>query len=154
MHLSIARGTWLIPGFAVAVLLAVTAPATSQFTSFSSPDTKNILEGNWQTCMQRDGTYTERVYDHLVNGVGLFEVHLGPKKEFAIFEGVQEAHRFHESAGNLLGPNYTVPMDASRAKQVWEIPSLNLKFTATLAGGSRTDCDSWFILLEPLKKTS
>ena len=35
-----------------------------------------------------------------------------------------------------------------------EIPSLNLTFTATLAGGSRTDCESWFLLLEPIEKTS
>jgi len=32
----------------------------------------------------------ERVYDHLVNGVGQFEVHMGPRREFAIFEGPQE----------------------------------------------------------------
>jgi hypothetical protein len=31
---------------------------------------------------------------------------------------------------------------------------LNLAFTVTLGGGSRTDCESWFIVLEPLKKTS
>jgi hypothetical protein len=153
VDLSTARGSWLLTALFAAGLVLAARPAAPQFTSFSH-DTKAILEGNWQTCMQRDGTYTERVYDHLVNGVGVFEVHLGPKKEFAIFKDVQDAHRLHESADNLLGPKYTVTMEASRAKQVWEIPSLNLKFTATLAGGSRTDCDSWFILLEPLKKTS
>jgi len=153
VRLSTARGSWLLTGLLAAVVLAVAAPAASQFTSFSH-DSKNILEGNWQTCLQRDGTYTERIYDHLVNGVGMFEVHLGPKREFAIFNGVQDEHRLHESADNLLGPGYSVTMEASRAKQVWEVPSLNLKFTVTLAGGSRTDCDSWFILLEPLKKTS
>jgi hypothetical protein len=42
----------------------------------------------------------------------------------------------------------------NRAKHRWEIPSLSLAFTVTLAGGSRTDCESWFILLEPLEKTS
>jgi hypothetical protein len=45
-------------------------------------------------------------------------------------------------------------MDGGRAKQRWEIPSLSLAFTATLAGGSRADCESWFILLEPLPKTT
>ena len=154
MRHSAARASWLLPGLFAAILMAMAGSAAAQFTSFSSPGTKNILEGNWQTCLQRDGSYTERIYDHMVNGVGIFEVHLGPRREFAIFRGVQEEHRLHESEDNLLGPKFIVPMEASRAKQTWEVPSLNLRFTATLAGGSRTDCDSWFILLEPLKKTS
>jgi hypothetical protein len=144
-----------LQGLIAAALLgaALAAPARAQFTSFSN-DPKNILEGNWQSCMQRDGTYTERVYDHMVNGVGMFEVHMGPRREFAIFKGVQDEHRDHHSSDNLLGPDYIVKVDASRGKQVWEIESLNLRFTVTLAGGSRTDCDSWFILLEPLKRST
>jgi hypothetical protein len=91
----------------------------------------------------------ERVYDHVVNGGGKFEVHLGPRREFAIFKACQDAHRDHESPDNLLKP-FRVALDAGRARQRWEIPSLNLVFTVALAGGSRTDCDSWFITLEPL----
>jgi len=117
------------------------------FRSFSG-DPKNILEGNWQSCREADGRYSERVYDHVVNGVGQFEVHLGPEHEFAIFKGVQDAHRDHASPENLLKP-YVVPVENNRAKQIWDIPSLGLTFTATLAGGSRTDCESWFILLAP-----
>ena len=45
-------------------------------------------------------------------------------------------------------------MEGMRAKQRWEIPSLNLAFSVMLGGGARTDCESWFILLEPLEKTS
>lgn len=153
MHPSTARASWLVPGILAVAFLSVARPAAPQFTPFSH-DPRNILEGNWQSCVQRDGMYAERVYDHVVNGVGMFEVHMGPKREFAIFNEVQDEHRRHDSADNLLGPDYIVKMDASRAKQVWEIPSLNLKFTVTLAGGARTDCDSWFILLEPLRKTS
>ena len=99
------------------------------------------------------GSYSERVYDHLVNGVGQFELHMGPRREIALFSGVQEEHRDHRSPDNQLKP-YTAPFVGGRAKQRWEIPSLNLVFTATLAGGSRTDCESWFILLEPLGKAS
>ena len=117
----------------------------AQFTSYSK-NPKNILEGNWQSCRQADGTYTERVYDHMVNGVGKFEVHMGPQREFAIFEGVQEMHREHDSPGNRLKP-YRLEAEGGLASHEWTIPSLHLRFTATLAGGSRSDCESWYILL-------
>ena len=142
-----------------AVALALGAPAGALpqqgFSSFRPfhTDTTKILEGNWQSCRELDGQYGERVYDHVVNGVPQFEVHMGPRREFAIFKGVQDEHRDHESPDNLLKP-FRVPMDAGRAKQRWEVPSLNLVFTVTLAGGSRTDCESWFIILEQLQKTS
>jgi hypothetical protein len=140
----------IIAAFTGAVLLA--RPAAPQFTSFSH-DTKNILEGHWQSCREPDGRYSERVYDHVVNGVAKFEVHMGPRREFAIFKGVQDDHREHNGPENLLKP-YNVMLEAGRAKQHWDVPSLNLTFTVTLAGGSRTDCESWFITLRPLEKTS
>jgi hypothetical protein len=134
-------------------VFAAPRPALSQFNS-ALTNSHNILEGNWQSCQEPGtGRYAERVYDHVVNGEGQFEVHLGPRREFAIFASVQDGHREHESADNLLKP-YRVLLEGTRASRRWEIPSLNLAFTVTLGGGSRTDCESWFILLEPLKKTS
>jgi len=149
-----ARSSWLLTGvFALTTLFVlVPRPAAPQFTSFSH-NARAILEGNWQSCREADGRYSERVYDHLLNGVGRFEVHLGPRREFAIFKGVQDQHREHDSADNLLKP-FRVEMQSGRAKQRWEIPSLNLALTVTLAGGSRMECESWFVLLEPLEKTS
>ncbi len=89
----------------------------------------------------------------MVNGVGQYEVHLGPRREFAIFKGVQDEHRPHNSPDNLLKP-YLVPMQGTRAKQRWAIPSLNIVFTVALGGGSLSDCESWYIILEPTEKTS
>jgi len=129
------------------------APAAAQFTPQGS-NPRHILEGHWSSCQDPPGgPYAERVYDHVVNGEGRVEVHLGPRREFAIFKGVQDAHRDHASPENLLQP-FRVIMRSGRARQRWEIPSLNLAFTVTLGGGSRTDCESWYILLEPLDKTS
>jgi len=136
----------------LALSLVEPRTAAAQWISYSS-NPRNILEGSWQSCLDQTGRYTERVYDHVVNGVGLFEVHLGPKREFAIFPSVQDQHRDHDSPENLLKP-YRVLMQASRARQRWEIPSLKLVFTVTLAGGSFSDCESWYIVLEPLDKTS
>jgi hypothetical protein len=148
------RSRWsVVAGVACAAALAVT-PAAAQFVSQPS-SSRHVLEGNWQSCQEPPGgPYAERVYDHVVNGVGQFEVHLGPRREFAIFPGVQDEHRDHLSPDNLLRP-FRVPLvDGTRAHQRWEIPSLNLVFTVTLGGGGRTDCESWYILLEPLKPAS
>ncbi len=144
----------LLTGVCAAAVCAVSAASVraAQFTTLSR-DTHNILEGNWQSCREADGQYSERVYDHVVNGAGKFEVHMGPRREFAVFNGVQDAHRDHDSPENLLKP-YRVALEAGRARQRWDIPTLNLRFTVTLAGGSRTDCESWYILLERLEKTS
>jgi hypothetical protein len=153
-----ARAFWLLTGLLVlassrlALADAAGGDGAQLWRPFSN-DARNILEGNWQSCRENDGQYAERVYDHVVNGVGQFEVHMGPRREFAIFKGVQESHRDHDSPDNLLKP-FRVPLEYGRAKQRWEIPSLNLVFTATLAGGSRTDCESWFLVLAPLEKTS
>ena len=78
---------------------------------------------------------------------------MGPGREFAIFAGVQDEHREHDSASNLLTP-YRLNGDGNLAQHEWKIPSLDLVFTATLAGGSRSDCESWYILLAPLNKPS
>jgi hypothetical protein len=151
------RCSWLVSGlaglcFGGVCSVRVARAAEPQFLPF--PSSKgHILEGNWQSCQEADGRYSERVYDHIVNGVGQFEVHMGPRREFAIFRGIQDAHRPHDSPANLLKP-YNVEMENNRAKARWEIPSLHLVFSVTLAGGSRTDCESWYILLETVEKTS
>jgi len=149
---SVHRGIWA-PGLFVLVFALVASPAAPQFVRVSS-NPRNILEGHWQSCQEPPGgPYTERIYDHIVNGIPQFEVHLGPKREFAIFEGVQDEHRDHTSDDNLLKP-HRVPLEGTRASHRWVIPSLKLAFRVTMGGGSRTDCESWYVLLEPLDKPS
>src|SRR4051812_37625548 len=136
--------------FAVLALAASGRLLAAQFTSYPR-DSRNILEGNWQSCRETDGRYSERVYDHIVNGVPKFEVHMGPGREFAIFEGVQDEHRPHDSPANLLQP-YRLVVEGNLASHEWKIPSLNLVFKVSLSGGSRGDCESWYILLAPAGK--
>lgn len=147
-----AAGCGRLCAIAILASLLTAAPASGQFVRITT-NPKNVLEGNWQSCQEANGSYAERVYDHVVNGVPQFEVHLGPRREFGLFEGVQDEHREHASDANLLRP-YRVPLQGMRARQRWEIPSLKLAFTVTLGGGARTDCESWYILLEPLDKPS
>lgn len=147
------RLPWLAAAVTASCFALCPAPAAAQFMRVSS-NPRNILEGNWQSCQEPPGgPYTERVYDHVVNGVPQFEVHLGPKREFGLFLGVQDDHREHTSEANLLRP-YRVPLQGTRAHQRWEIPELKLAFSVTLGGGARTDCESWYIVLEPLDKPS
>jgi hypothetical protein len=144
------HGARVVLAAAFVTVTCVARPAPAQFTSYPR-NPHHILEGNWQSCRESDGRYSERIYDHVVNGVAKFEVHMGPRREFAIFEGVQEEHRAHDSPTNLLRP-YRLDVEGNLASHEWQIPSLNLVFTATLAGGSRGDCESWYILLAPLGK--
>lgn len=108
----------------------------------------SILEGNWQSCRQADGRYAEKIYDHVVNGVPQFEFHMGPGREFALFAGSQEDHRDHLSSENLLIPS-TVPMEGSRARHTWVVPSLGVTLTVSMGGGSLLSCDSWYVSLMP-----
>ena len=147
------RGAWrttAVAALTAAACLVAAAPLSGQFTSYPR-SSRNILEGNWQSCREADGRYSERVYDHIVNGVPKFEVHMGPKREFGIFEGVQAEHRAHDSPANLLRP-YKLEVEGNLASHEWKIPQLNLVFTVTLSGGSRGDCESWYVLLAPAGK--
>ena len=133
-------------------LILAPRPASAQWVSYNS-DPRNILEGSWQSCPEPDGRYAERIYDHVVNGLPQFELHLGPRREFALFAKVQDDHREHDSPDNLLKP-FRVLMEGSRAQKTWEIPSLKLAFSVTMGGGSTTDCEAWYVVLKPLEKTS
>jgi hypothetical protein len=139
-----------IGGFTLAASLGLAAFGRAQFTSYSDRST-TMLEGNWQSCREADGGYSERVYDGKWPGMGPFEFHMGPHHEFALFRGIQDDHRDHQSADNLLRP-FTVEMIANRAKQSWDVAGLRLE--VSLAGGSREDCESWFVSLKRSITTS
>jgi hypothetical protein len=132
-----------ITALTAAVCLGSAAAAYSQFTSFNDRS-RSILEGHWQSCREDDGKYAERVYDGTLPGVGPFELHMGPYHEFALFRGVQDEHRDHGSAENLLHP-YIVDVAGQFGNHKWDVGGLRLE--VVLAGGSREDCESWVLSL-------
>jgi hypothetical protein len=145
------RRSWrLISGWTVACCIGATAVVSAQFTPFSD-HSRALLEGNWQSCREADGQYSERVYDATVPGVGPIELHMGPYHDFALFRGIQEAHRDHASAENLLKP-FTIEVVNNTAHQKWVVAGLHLEIS--LAGGSRDECESWFVTLKRLDTTS
>jgi len=131
--------SWLMIG----ALMALAAPVSAQFVS-TGDRTRSLLEGNWQSCRELDGKYSERIYDNNLPGIGPFELHLGPYHEFALFRGVQDDHREHSSPRNLLSP-FNVEVASNRARQTWQTAGLRLD--VSLAGGGRDDCESWFVTL-------
>ena len=138
-----AKWQW-IAGITVGACLGGSALSHAQFTSYSDRKAA-MLEGNWQSCREADGEYGERVYDGRWAGIRPFELHLGPHHEFALFRGIQDEHRDHKSADTLLNP-YPVEMRGNAARQTWDIDGLHLE--VALAGGSREECESWFVSLK------
>ena len=139
-----AKGQW-VAGIAVAGCLGIASIAQAQlFRPFSDRRTA-LLEGNWQSCREGDGQYAERVYDGKWAGLPPFELHMGPYHDFALYRGIQEEHRDHQSPDNLLKP-HTVQIQANAARQTWDVEGLHLE--VALSGGSREDCESWYVTLK------
>src|SRR5258708_4837737 len=139
-----AKGHW-IAGCAIVICLGIAPFAHAQlfrpFTDYRGA----LLEGNWQSCREGDGEYAERVYDGRWAGLPPFELHMGPFHQFALYRGIQDEHRDHRSADNLLKP-YDVQIRATAARQTWDVEGLRLE--VSLAGGSREDCESWYVTLK------
>src|SRR5437868_4542301 len=145
------RAKWqTITGLTVAGFLGAAAMSHAQFRPFSD-HTRAMLEGNWQSCRENDGQYGERVYDGKWSGLPPFELHMGPYHEFALYRGIQDEHRDHQSTDNLLRP-YNVELRANAARQTWDVEGLHLE--VALSGGSREDCESWYVTLSRSSSTS
>lgn len=112
-----------------------------------------ILEGNWQSCQEGD-SYGERVYEYRVNGTLRWELHMGPHDEFALFDHmVNDEPNAHASADNLLGPAYHMSdLRTVRGDRTWRLPRLKIWINIVRAGGSREDCESFYIRVEDTLK--
>ncbi len=146
------RARWqTIAVMTVAACLGAASIGYAQLFRPFTDRTNAMLEGNWQSCREDDGQYAERVYDGRWTGMAPFELHMGPYHEFALFRGIQDDHRDHNSADNLLRP-FTVELRGNRGRQTWDVAGLHLE--VTLAGGSRDECESWFVTLKRSETSS
>jgi hypothetical protein len=140
----------MVGALTTALTLGTAALGDSQFTPFNDRS-RAMLEGNWQSCRESDGAYAERIYDGKWPGLPPFELHLGPFHDFALFRGIQEEHRDHDSAADLLVP-HTVDLASNRAGHTWDVAGLHLE--VVLSGGSREECESWYIRMLPITSSS
>jgi hypothetical protein len=145
------RGMWfLIAALTVAVCLGAAGLVRAQFIPHSDRS-RLTLDGNWQSCREADGGYSERVYDGKWPGLPPFELHMGPYHDFALFRGIQDEHRDHGSPDNLLNP-HTVELSGKQAHHTWDVGGLHLE--VSLAGGSREECESWYLTMTRSRTTS
>ena len=133
-----------IAAITVAGCLGIATFVQAQFTPFSDRS-RAMLEGNWQSCRESDGQYGERVYEGKWPGMGAFELHMGPYHEFALFRGIQDVHRDHNSPDNLLKP-FNIQLHGRSARHAWDAAGLHLE--VALAGGSRDECESWYVTVQ------
>ena len=134
----------VIAAVTIASCLCVAGLGRAQFSSLSDRS-RSMLEGNWQSCRDQDGSYSERVYDGKWPGIAPFELHMGPFHDFALFQGIQNDHRDHNSPENLLQP-HTLELKGGSARHSWDVAGL--RFEAVLAGGSVDRCESWYVTLK------
>lgn len=103
------------------------------WTAIPHTDLKVLHAGHWQSC-----DHAERILEHRVNGKLIFELHLGPDDEFAVYDHyVPCCDHDHADKSNLLAPGYKYE---SRMGQSWTVPKLHLWVNVVQGGGSRDEC--------------
>lgn len=107
-----------------------------------------LLEGSWISCPEGD-TYAEKAYQFKFKGAVLFELHMGPRDEFALFAGGWDDDIPHTDKRNLLGPAFhynDVPTVAGGRN--WSSMTLGVHFNAIALPPSYDDCYSFVVKLE------
>lgn len=113
-----------------------------------------FLKGSWQSCQLEDFSYAERVFTYRLRDKAIWEFHLGPADEFALFagEGPDDADDDHSNPANLLGVAFHYHALSTKAGgRTWSAPSVRLLVNVVAAGGSRDDCMAFEVLVERLK---
>ena len=116
------------------------------WTSYPKPGT--LLSGNWQSCWE-DGEWGERIFEYRRLGKLIAEFHMGPRNEFALYKQPQPDDHSHDSSDNLLKDH---PYDNNRSNFSYFSPQLGLRLTISKGGGSRDECESYFVTLESARR--
>jgi len=133
----------MILAFLIALQFFTAAPLAQR-----TPET--IAEGIWVSCPDdSDDGYAEKALDYQTKGIPWFEIHYGPRDEFAIFAGNTPEHLSHEDARNLLKPAYHYADVATVAGgRNWSLPRLGIRLNVVRLDGSYPECYTFAIQLQ------
>lgn len=111
------------------------------------PDT--LMAGAWVSCPEDDGEYAERAQVFSFKGRPLFEFHLGPRDEFAIFPGEIDGHTDHADPRNILGPAYHYDdLKTVAGGRTWSSAQLGVRLNVIAMPPTRPECYAYQVLLE------
>jgi hypothetical protein len=109
---------------------------------------ETLMQGTWVSCPEDDG-YGERATDFTPKGFPWFEIHLGPRDEFAIFAGNTPQHIPHDSPLNLLRPAYHYSDTPTAAGgRNWSSAELGVRLNVVAIPPTQEDCYAFVVLLE------
>lgn len=112
-----------------------------------APET--LLQGSWVSCPLDDGDYAEKAYVFKFKETALFELHLGPRDEFALFPGELDEHIPHTDTANLLGPAFHfTDLPTVAGGRNWSSASLGVHVNAVAIPPSREECYAFLVLVE------
>lgn len=130
------------------LLLVLLSGQTAWTSARSRPEA--ILEGTWQSCPDNeDGSYGERIFARRWKNKLQYEIHMGPRDEFAVFAfDTPEGDVPHGDPQNLLTPAYHFDDVQSVTGRNWHVASLGLHLNVTKAGGSYENCYTYFVVAD------
>lgn len=107
------------------------------------------MAGAWVSCPEDNGEYAERAQVFSFKGRALFELHLGPRDEAAIFPGEIDGHVAHDDPRNILGPAYHYDdIETVFGGRTWSSALLGVKFNMIALPPTRPECYAYQVLLE------
>lgn len=123
-----------------------------QFFTPAPPEVRTertLLQGTWISCPQDEGDYGERARDFTVHGHPWFELHMGPRDEFALFAGNTPEHLAHDSPANKLGPGFHFnDLVTVAGGRTWSSAQLGVRLNVVAIPPTREECYAFILLLE------
>ena len=115
---------------------------------------ETLMEGTWLSCPDdSDDGYSEKALDFATKGIPWFEVHYGPRDEFAVFAGNTPEHIAHDDDRNLLKPAYHfADVTTAAGGRNWSLARLGISLNVVRLDGSYSECYTFLIKLERDKR--